>query len=63
MSSSLLVYSFVSTLGFVPYVIFLSALFSGSKQQKSGKSGKHKENDQRIQAGRMKTKLRMEFEN
>jgi len=41
---------------------FLSILFSGSKQLKTGKPGKHKE-VKRIQAERMKKKLRIAFGN
>ena len=39
----------------------VSILFSGDKQLKTGKSGKHKE-IKRIEAGRKKMKLRTVFE-
>ena len=57
-NSLLIVYSFISTLGFGPYE-FLSIVVSGRRQLKTGKYKAIK----RIQAGRMKTKLRKAFAN
>ena len=58
MNSLLLVFFLVSTLEFAPYEIFNLSSFRALRL----KTGKHKE-IKSIRAGRMKTKLRIAFEN